>query len=319
MSYTRPPFDAADASWSGAETYTRPEFDSADASFVTSDGYQIISDGPLGSTSLVVSLAEQVQILSDGPLGSAELTVSLARQLQILSGSPLGSAELVVLLALQTEHLQLLSDGPLGSTDLLIEKRPVLEISILSSGPIGSTNLTLKKQNPAHTRTLSDSPFTGDSWLKVVFPVEATIEATGPLGRTKLLATNGTLQPFDSTYQFAIANPDGTHPITLGVCLYGTSLGIIDYSRKERDEFGNITVIERGYTDTVRYQVSIRTSDAEVVRRILASKRGRLTKYIGATEDSATTVVGYLSQFSLRVEEFMDSSLELEVEGQVIT
>lgn len=33
MSYTRPPFDAADASWQGATAYTRPAFDAADASF----------------------------------------------------------------------------------------------------------------------------------------------------------------------------------------------------------------------------------------------------------------------------------------------
>jgi hypothetical protein len=33
MSYTRPPFDSADATWQGAASYTRPAFDSADATF----------------------------------------------------------------------------------------------------------------------------------------------------------------------------------------------------------------------------------------------------------------------------------------------
>lgn len=33
MSYTRPPFDGADASWEGASAYMRPAFDAADASF----------------------------------------------------------------------------------------------------------------------------------------------------------------------------------------------------------------------------------------------------------------------------------------------
>lgn len=33
MSYTRPPFDGADASWAAESAYTRPAFDAADASF----------------------------------------------------------------------------------------------------------------------------------------------------------------------------------------------------------------------------------------------------------------------------------------------
>ena len=36
MSYTRPPFDGADATWLGASAYTRPAFDAADASFAPS-------------------------------------------------------------------------------------------------------------------------------------------------------------------------------------------------------------------------------------------------------------------------------------------
>jgi hypothetical protein len=33
MSYTRPAYDSADASWVGASVYTRPAYDSADASW----------------------------------------------------------------------------------------------------------------------------------------------------------------------------------------------------------------------------------------------------------------------------------------------
>jgi hypothetical protein len=96
-------------------------------------------------------------------------------------------------------------------------------------------------------------------------------------------------------------------------------LGIVDYSRKERDEFGAITVIERGYTNRIKYNAEIRTSDAGLVRSLLANKRATLAKYIGNANESSTIVVGYITQFNIKIEDFMTSKLDLEVEGQVIT
>lgn len=52
MSYTRPAYDAADASWEGAAAYTRPAYDAADASFapvVTGDGCVVLVTGHLSA------------------------------------------------------------------------------------------------------------------------------------------------------------------------------------------------------------------------------------------------------------------------------
>jgi len=387
MSYSRLTFDAAGASWSGAATYTRPDYDAADASFVQLDGYQILSDGPLGATNLVVSIAREVRILSDGPLGSSSLVVSVARSLRVLSDGPLGSADLVVELAnsfkilsdgplgtttlvlenVSTNHSQILSDGPLGSTTLLIAKRPLLELQTLSDGPLGASSLTLLVRDPIQIQTLSDGPLGNETLLRLAFPLEtrtllngplsgsqsypliavrdpleayllasgplgstklqiavrdpleARILASGPLGSTKLQIADLSFAPFSSPYQMTVANSDGSNPITIGMCLYGTSLGIIDYSRKERDTFGAITIIERGYTNRIKYNAEIRTIDADLVRSLLASKRATLAQYVGHSSETSTIVVGYLTQFSIKIEDFMTSKLELEVEGQVIT
>lgn len=112
-----------------------------------------------------------------------------------------------------------------------------------------------------------------------------------------------------------------THPsqgtISIGKCLYGTEVSIIDYSRKERDEFGNITVIQRGYSDAVSFSVEIDTENASAVKAILAACRAISVEYTGDTGLDVTTVTGYLNQFSITIDNFKTSTLSLEVEGEV--
>lgn len=103
----------------------------------------------------------------------------------------------------------------------------------------------------------------------------------------------------------------------IGQCLYGTEVGIVDYSRKERDEFGDITVIERGYADLVNYRVLIETEQAAAVRALLASKRAVSATYSGHADHEVLIVTGYLNQFSISLENWQHSLLTLEVEGEV--
>lgn len=105
--------------------------------------------------------------------------------------------------------------------------------------------------------------------------------------------------------------------VAIGECLFGTEVGIVDYSRKERDAFGNITVIERGYADAVTFQVSILTADAAAVRALLASKRAVSAEYVGHADHDVTKVTGYLNSFSIVLDNWNRSSLTLEVEGEV--
>jgi hypothetical protein len=104
--------------------------------------------------------------------------------------------------------------------------------------------------------------------------------------------------------------------IEIGHCLYGTEVGIVDYSRKERDTFGNITLIERGYSDLVRYKVEVLTSQVGQIRDLLASKRAVSATYVGDSTLDVTSVTGYLNSFSLSIDDWQHSSLTLEVEGE---
>lgn len=105
--------------------------------------------------------------------------------------------------------------------------------------------------------------------------------------------------------------------VAIGMCLYGTEVGIVDYSRKDRDTFGNITLIPRGHSDLVSYKVCIDTDQAAVVRSLLASKRAVSAVYVGHVDHDATKVTGYLVSFSITLDNWQKSSLTLEVEGEV--
>ncbi len=106
-------------------------------------------------------------------------------------------------------------------------------------------------------------------------------------------------------------------PAVIGACAYGTETGIVDYSRKERDTFGNITLIERGYSDVVRYKVEIATEDSGYVRDTLASLRAVPARYTGSNFLSVVNIIGYLQSFSITLDDYNTSSLTLEVEGEV--
>jgi len=104
---------------------------------------------------------------------------------------------------------------------------------------------------------------------------------------------------------------------SIGLCQYGTEITMKDYSRKERDEFGDITVIERGYTDYVSYKVTIATDEADQVRNLLASKRAVSAEYVGSTDLDVTQVTGYLNNFTITLRDFEESDLTLEVESEL--
>lgn len=80
MAYTRPDYDAADASWLGLSAYTRPTYNSADASFystviTTFEG--ILSDGGLPSAPSFTSSPWVVALASDSGLPLAPTVLAL--------------------------------------------------------------------------------------------------------------------------------------------------------------------------------------------------------------------------------------------------
>lgn len=106
--------------------------------------------------------------------------------------------------------------------------------------------------------------------------------------------------------------------IDLGITTYGTSLSIEDYSRKERDQFGNPIIVERAFAQLVDYDVKLETNLARFVQRTLAEYRTKPVVWIGSDDEIYGTIVyGYYRRFDIVLSSPSLSDATIEVEGLI--
>lgn len=96
---------------------------------------------------------------------------------------------------------------------------------------------------------------------------------------------------------------------------YGASVGIQDYSRKERDEFGNVTIVERAFNKRARWNFRIQNSDVDVFQENLAALRARPAVYIGNDGFNALIVYGFYRDFDTVITYPSHSECSIEIEG----
>lgn len=101
----------------------------------------------------------------------------------------------------------------------------------------------------------------------------------------------------------------------IGVALYGSSVGIIDYSRKSTDEFGNTVVVQRSYSKRAEFDVVVDTPQISRVQRLLAGIRAQPVVWIGAEGYEATVLFGYYRDFSISISGPSVSDATITVEG----
>ena len=104
---------------------------------------------------------------------------------------------------------------------------------------------------------------------------------------------------------------------TIGAAVYGTSVGIIDYSRKTTDAFGNTTILQRAFSKRAEYDVAVETSQVGFVQRLLASVRSSPVVWIGEKDSEATIVFGYYRDFSINISTPSVSDATITVEGLI--
>lgn len=103
----------------------------------------------------------------------------------------------------------------------------------------------------------------------------------------------------------------------LGVTNFGTSVGIKDYSVKNIDDFGNVTIVQRAYSKRADYDVTVETVNVSAFTRLLASVRTIPVVYIGDDNRGETIVLGYYRDFSIVLSGPTISECSLSVEGLI--
>lgn len=131
-----------------------------------------------------------------------------------------------------------------------------------------------------------------------------------------------------NTIEITVSSPNGTARLgqavvgrgrDLGVVCEGSTVGIQDYSRKERDDWGNPKVIERPFSLSAEYDLAIPSSQVRDIRKMLASLRATPAVYVEPelANSFGAMVYGYYKDFSINLRVGETSFLSLEVEGLV--
>jgi len=103
----------------------------------------------------------------------------------------------------------------------------------------------------------------------------------------------------------------------LGETNYGTSVSIEDFSRKERDDFGNAILVERPFAKLIDFDFIVNTNEVRRTAILLETVRATPAVYYAGpdTERFGTTVYGFFRNFSINLDGPAISNVTLEVEG----
>lgn len=101
----------------------------------------------------------------------------------------------------------------------------------------------------------------------------------------------------------------------LGWLQMGASIGIQDYSIKEKNVYGDFTVLERSYSRTASFKVYVDNDYVDQIEVILAGYRAQPIVYIGADGFTSTIVYGFYKDFNIEIAYVQHSVCTLELEG----
>lgn len=101
----------------------------------------------------------------------------------------------------------------------------------------------------------------------------------------------------------------------VGPTQYGLNVGIIDFSVKQRDSFGNVSVIERGFSRRANLNVWVDNNDVDNIVNILADVRAIPVVYEASDQFGSSLIYGFYRDFDVVVEMPTVSLLDITIEG----
>lgn len=107
----------------------------------------------------------------------------------------------------------------------------------------------------------------------------------------------------------------------LGKTAYGMRTGIIDYSKKETNEFGVTTFVKRGFSKTMSCSVYVENKDYNRVVETLQNVLAEPTAWIGtdaAEYSNGSIIFGAFKDFNIVISYPTYSMLDIEVQGLVV-
>lgn len=101
---------------------------------------------------------------------------------------------------------------------------------------------------------------------------------------------------------------------TIGV-RYGASVGIQDYSRKERNDFGDTTLVRRAYARRANFTMVVPREEVDALMRRMSDLRAVPCLWSGSGAYDAMKVYGFYKDFDLVIQDKYNSIFTLSLEG----
>lgn len=127
----------------------------------------------------------------------------------------------------------------------------------------------------------------------------------------------------DCTIQFELT---GGPDLAIGVLLvgqqrkfsigigYGAKVGIQDYSRKEKNDFGDTILVQRAFAKRADFDMRIESGEIDALEQFLADVRAVPCLWIASSLYEAMTVFGFYKTFDILISypTYADCSLQIE-------
>lgn len=107
----------------------------------------------------------------------------------------------------------------------------------------------------------------------------------------------------------------GTSKAIGSIVKFGVRLSIQDFSGKERNSFGEVSLIKRGNIKTMSLPIEVDTDQLDDVYGSLAELTGTACLWLGTSLFSALNLYGFINTFDIVVSYATHSELSLELEG----
>lgn len=101
----------------------------------------------------------------------------------------------------------------------------------------------------------------------------------------------------------------------LGATVYGASIGIFDFSRKQQDDFGNYYIVERSYSKRGKFTVWIAKEYVDQVFNVLSQYRATPIAVIASEEYASTLYYGLPRDWNIEIAYPDYSIMSIEMEG----
>lgn len=102
---------------------------------------------------------------------------------------------------------------------------------------------------------------------------------------------------------------------SIGDTVYGSGVGILDYSIKADDGFGGYVVTERAFAKRADFDVVIQTSNVAAVQKYLASIRATPAVFVGVDDREETILYGFFRSFNIIISNPSTSDCSIEAEA----